>query len=283
MSAAGIRGEEGVAVSTSPMSTYRLLVRSLEKNGLAGTWSKGIRHVSASMRWALYRRAVEQGRLDPKGMFTLIYRKRIWSENDTPGASISGYGSSLAYTEGLRRNLAEILRTLGTRTLFDAPCGDFNWMHLVEFPPGMQYIGADIVDEMIDRNIRRHAGPGRQFRVFDIARDGFPQADLWFCRDCLFHLSYRDIHAALSGFVRSGIPHVLTTTHVNGGAFVNHDIRTGDWRRIDLCAEPFCFPSEVDHEIVDFVAPEPARKMCLWTREQIAASLPRLARAIEGA
>jgi len=263
------------------MSTVRLLVRSLEKNGLAGTWAKGLKHLSQTLRWAFYRRAVERGELDAKGMFTLIYRRRIWNDGDTPGSSLSGYGSSLAYTESLRQRLAEILRALGTRTLFDAPCGDFNWMRLVEFPPACQYIGADIVDELIQANRHRYGGPQRQFRVFDIARDEFPQADLWFCRDCLFHLSFCDIHAALSGFVRSGIPYLLTTTHVNAGDFANHDIRTGDWRRIDLCAEPFCFPSQVQHEVVDYVPPEPPRKMCLWTREQVAASLPRLAAAIQ--
>lgn len=271
-----------MSVSTSAMSAYQLLRRSLEKNGLAGTWSKGLRHLSASVRWSLYRRAVAQSRLDAKGMFTLIYRKRIWSECDTPGASISGYGSSLAYTAGLRLQLADILRALGTRTMFDAPCGDFNWMRLVEFPPDMTYIGADIVDDLIRENLRRHPAARRQFRVFDIARDAFPQADLWFCRDCLFHLSYRDIHAALGGFVRSGIPYLLTTTHDNhAGAFANHDIRTGDWRRIDLCADPFGLPRQVEHAIVDFVPPEPPRKMCLWTRAQVADSLPRLASAID--
>lgn len=262
------------------MSAYQVLVRSLHKNGLAGTWSKGIRHLSQSLRWALYRRQIERGTLDAKGIFTFIHRRRIWSECATPGESISGYGSSLAYTAALRQQLADLLRTLDIGTLFDAPCGDFNWMRFVEFPQGMQYVGADIVDALIDANIRRYADEGRRFLVFDITRDAFPRADVWFCRDCLFHLSYQDIHRALSGFVRSDVPFLLTTTHVNEGGFINRDIRTGDWRRIDLCAEPFCLPSAVEHEIIDFVQPEPPRKMCLWTREQVAASLPRLAAAL---
>jgi hypothetical protein len=262
------------------------LIRSLKKNGLVGTWSKGLRHISERVRAATHRRELARGRLDTKGIFTLIYQKRIWSECDTPGSSISGYGSSIDYTVRLREQLAQLLRELGVKTLFDAPCGDFNWMRLVDYPAGVTYLGADIVNDLIAANTARYANAQRRFMVFDIITDPFPSADLWLCRDCLFHLSYRDIHRALSGFVRSGTPYVLTTTYIRNpspGAttLANRDIVTGDWRVIDLCSEPFGFPAEAEREIIDFVPPELPKKLCLWTRAQVAACLPAIAQFLE--
>jgi hypothetical protein len=37
--------------------------------------------------------------------------------------------------------------------LLDIPCGDFNWMKLLNL--GVDYIGADIVGELIAENRRR--------------------------------------------------------------------------------------------------------------------------------
>jgi hypothetical protein len=66
----------------------------------------------------------------------------------------------------------------------------------------------------------------------------FPKVDLWLCRDCLFHLSNRDILLALRNFLASGTPLVFTTTHLNSAVFENVDIRTGGFRRIDLFSAP---------------------------------------------
>src|SRR5215469_16733610 len=60
------------------VSTYHVLIRSLKKNGLVGTWYKGLRHISERVRAARHRRELARGRLGTKGIFTLIYQKRIW-------------------------------------------------------------------------------------------------------------------------------------------------------------------------------------------------------------
>ena len=69
------------------------------------------------------------------------------------------------------------------------------------------------------RTARATAAPARRFLAFDIAADVFPDADLWFCRDCLFHLPTPAALAALRGFARSRIGFVMTTTHLNVTGF----------------------------------------------------------------
>jgi hypothetical protein len=54
------------------------------------------------------------------------------------------------------------------------------------------------------------------------------------------HLSFADIHRALSNVRRSRITYLVTTTFP--GCEVNEDIVTGDWRPLNLELEPFGFP-----------------------------------------
>jgi SAM-dependent methyltransferase len=208
----------------------------------------------------------------PEAVFAEIYRRNHWGNAE----SVSGYGSTLDNTASLRQALAGMFRTFGVDSVYDAPCGDFNWMREVVGATNVSYCGVDIVPELIESNQRRHESPTRTFKVGDITRDPFPEADLWICRDCFFHLSYADISRALHNFVRSDIPYVLMTTYVNEGRFVNRDIRTGDFRMIDLFTAPVSLPRDVKYRVDDTPADDSPREMCLWTREQIAAALPAM-------
>lgn len=70
--------------------------------------------------------------------------------------------------------------------------------------------------------------------------DPLPQNDLIIVRDCLVHLSYKDIYNAIKNIKSSGSKYLLTTTFTNHD--LNHDIVTGDWRAINL-QKPFNFSS----------------------------------------
>ncbi len=58
--------------------------------------------------------------------------------------SVSGAGSTLQYTKNFRQQLEKFLRFSGCYSLFDGPCGDFNWMKEVRLPQNMQYFGGDM-------------------------------------------------------------------------------------------------------------------------------------------
>lgn len=189
------------------------------------------------------------------------------------GESRSGPGSTLAYTVNLRSQLPILVETFGIRIFFDAPCGDFHWMKEVEFPPGLRYLGGDIAPSLIAANIEKYAAPGREFIEFDIAADPFPPCDVWFCRDCLFHLPDETIFQALHNFCASGVRLLMMTNHLNTTGFRNTDIEAGEFRLLDFHAAPFQLPREALFRIADYVHPYPQREMCLWSREQIAAAL----------
>ena len=179
-----------------------------------------------------------RGRADHAAIFGDIYRRRAWGDGET----VSGLGSTRARGADFSADLIELLRALNTRTLLDAPCGDFNWVaEVADSAP--RYVGVDVVPELIDANRARHGTDGRSFLHGDIARDALPTADVILCRDCLPHFSDRDVWATIRNFRRSGARYLLTTTFV--GRALNRGIRTGAWRALNLEAAPFRFPHPI--------------------------------------
>jgi hypothetical protein len=177
----------------------------------------------------------------------LWQRRRDWSlkevfqdayEGMSNLESASGGGSTLSATIRLRELLPQLLRELGTKSMLDAPCGDFNWMSRIPLPLDI-YLGCDIVPELIEKNKQKYENSKRRFSNLDITRDPLPRVDLILCRDCLVHFSYENILATIANFIKSGSKYLLTTTFTQREK--NKDIITGDWRPINLCKLPFCF------------------------------------------
>ena len=204
-----------------------------------------------------------------KRIFEDIASKNKWRNSE----SRSGDGSTLFYTRHLRHHLEAFVRNFEIRTFFDAPCGDFNWMRAVAFPPRVTYIGGDIAASLIKVNRRIYGGPRRRFLAFDIASSPFPEADVWFCRDCLFHLSEDLIFRALRHFCDSKIKLLMMTTHINKAGFANLDVKAGGFRLVDFFSEPYALPKDVLYRVADYIEPYPPREMCVWTRQQVTAAL----------
>lgn len=210
---------------------------------------------------------------DLKAVFEGIAANNKWQESE----SVSGAGSTISYTYNLRRELELFVREFDIKTFFDAPCGDFNWMKEVSFPKGMSYLGGDIAAPLIDADKDKYSSAARRFMEFDITNDRFPDCDVWFCRDCLFHLPFELIFRALTGYCRSNSKFLMMTNHLNTTGFRNADIRPGEFRLLDFHIEPFFLPREVLYRVPDYVYPFPQREMCVWTRGQIADALARRA------
>lgn len=247
------------------------LRNSLRQDGLMRTLQRSARYPVNRLKNRWYYRML--GKSTPSEIFGAIYEKNLWGDRE----SVSGGGSSLAATESVRRALPRLFEKFGILSLFDAPCGDFYWMQHVVQETGIDYHGADIVPPMIAKNNETYGRGDIRFSVLDITRDPFPHADLWFCRDCLIHLSDRDVLAALTNFADSGIAYILTTTVARDSGIANCDIPTGQYREINLYAAPFSLPADALARMDDAAS---GGEMALWSREQVAAALPAMRRAI---
>ena len=153
------------------------------------------------------------------------------------------------------------------RSLLDAPCGDYNWFRFVARSRDVQYLGGDVVKPLISRNQQAFGNASTRFLHLDILRDDLPDADLWICRDCLFHFSNADIAATMENFARSKIRYLLTSTHADCRR--NVDVPTGGFRLLNLQRPPFNFCKPIEF-IDDWVDGYPVKKLGLWERTSLA-------------
>ena len=165
-----------------------------------------------------------------KEVFTNIYESNLWTSEE----SRSGLGSELKSTEVIRRELPELFKKFKRESVLDIPCGDFNWMQHVDMN-NVNYIGADIVDKMIESN--NITFPNMDFRVLDLTESELPKVDLIFVRDLLGHFNYQNVNKALQNIIRSGSKYLLTTSFTRW--HYNVDIENGGWRPINLMLQPF--------------------------------------------
>lgn len=167
-----------------------------------------------------------------KKVFNRIYENNEWGSEE----SKSGGGSELRTTEKIREEIPNVISKFNIKSFLDIPCGDFNWMSKVDLND-VEYIGADIVDDLIKNNIEKY--PNIDFRVIDITEDELPKVDLVFVRDLFGHFDYRNIAFAINNLVDSGSKYLLTTSFTKWD--YNTDIENGDWRPINLLIKPFNF------------------------------------------
>ena len=206
---------------------------------------------------------------DIESVFTTIYRTNRWGDLE----SVSGSGSTIRYTESIRKELPLIIDKYAINSILDAPCGDFNWMKNVLENTGVNYIGGDIAKPLIERNKLLYSNFGT-FIHMDITKDDLPKVDLMIVRDCLFHLSEENVKLFLLNFVKSDIRYLLTTTHINhNDEFANSNIKNGDFRLLDLYSKPYSITTKVIYKFNDFIYPEPPREMILITRDMLNDSL----------
>jgi hypothetical protein len=212
---------------------------------------------------AFHNKVVESA--DRAEAFEQIFRSAGWDSDE----SLSGPGSEVARASAYRGRLRKTLDEFDLQSVFDAPCGDLNW--ILPAVEGRRYIGGDIAESLIAQLEKLH--PQLDLRRFDICTDRFPEADVWHCRDCLFHLPFDDIVKALTNFARSKIPYALLTTHKARLMHRNLDVPAGGWRYLDLEREPIGLPTPIRY-LKDYrIGRDFPRYVGLWSREQVSSVL----------
>ena len=205
-------------------------------------------------------------RLMPKKVvFSKIYHDNHWRGQNT----VSGTGSDLIQTSAIRQEIPILLKRINAKSLLDAACGDFNWMKEAKLDLE-KYIGVDIVPELIAQDQEKYGDGTREFMNLDITKDDLPQVDLILCRDCLVHLPFKHIFAAIHNFKKSRSEYLLTTTFTE--LEKNKDIVTGRWRPLNFQLPPFGFPKPIrliDEKCTEKDGKYSDKRLALWKLEDI--------------
>ena len=125
-----------------------------------------------------YSSNVERGRIrrfkNSEELFTSYYSNNRWDNIE----SLSGPGSTIEYTENIRKEIPELINQFSVQKILDAPCGDYNWFRKVPRNKNVFYIGGDIVEPMIRNNQELYKNDNTTFIKLDVTMDRIPDADL---------------------------------------------------------------------------------------------------------
>ena len=199
-------------------------------------------------------------------IFRDYYETNKWGDKE----SFSGEGSSIKNTINSRKTIKAIIKNYKIKSIFDVPCGDFNWMKLIDLEK-CYYIGGDIVSVLIDKNSRKFSNKKINFKVFNMINSIPPMVDLILCRDGLIHLSNKNCLKVLKNFKKSKSKFLLTTHFPNEKK--NLFIVDGMFRRINLQKKPFNLPNpiEIFEESMTINVKENRKKkfLALWKINEI--------------
>ena len=173
--------------------------------------------------------------------FTDIYKNNFWKISKEV-KSKSGPGSDDSQTQKIVNEIPLLLQQYDIKSIFDCPCGDFNWMNKI-ININYDYTGADIVEDLINTNKKHYISSKIKFITFNIANNVIKDTyDLIICRDLLVHFSYNDIKQTLINIKKSKCKYILLTTFPNK---LNVNCETPTWRPLNLEKAPFNFPKPI--------------------------------------
>ncbi len=170
-----------------------------------------------------------------KDAFTEIYTINDWGNRE----SVSGSGSTKASASLIIERLPEAFKTLNIKRLYDAACGDFNWMKGVVKHLDY-YRGADIVELLIEDNKSKYETDNIKFKVSNMISDNIENEnfDAILLRDVLVHLPDKYVIDVLEKLKKCGIKYLIATDFSE--LENNIDIESfGLWRPINLEIKPF--------------------------------------------
>ena len=172
--------------------------------------------------------------------FDLIYENNFWTSKE----SGSGLGSVEETTQKIREALPVLFKKYNIKSVLDAPCGDYNWMKLVD-KQGIDYIGCDIVKSVIEANSSKYSDQNVKFLNLNLTKDDLPCVDLILCRDCFQHIVYDDILKIINNFKRSKSKYLLTTSYPL--TYKNWDIKiNGDYRPLNISKSPINLKNHIE-------------------------------------
>tara|TARA_Y100000389_G_scaffold200737_1_gene241822 strand:- start:45 stop:761 length:717 start_codon:yes stop_codon:yes gene_type:complete len=178
-----------------------------------------------------------------KLVFTSIYKSNHWVQKDDnltkESLSISGHGSNLNTKQyfNLEKNFTKLIDDYKIESILDMPCGDFLWLHEIIKEKNIDYLGIDIVEDLIDSNKTRYKKKNFNFISSDILNfETDKKFDLIVIRDLFIHIKNSDISRIIQNIKKMNFNFIALNSYTNEK---NKDVITGQHRKVNLLIEPF--------------------------------------------
>jgi SAM-dependent methyltransferase len=212
-----------------------------------------------------------------ENIFSSIFRQGLWHSKVK-----SGEGSIPSRNRRYVKILRDFIREKQIRSVVDLGCGDWSFSRQIDWS-GIDYLGIDIVPELIDSLNARFRRPGVRFLCDNIVTCPLPRADLAISKDVLQHLPSPLVSQYLERL--SYFKYAVLTNDrlkyeprswrrswrlVETPVKPNTDIEPGDWRLLRLNDPPFRLGAEVLADLPYWHTNGIHRKeVLLWTNPEL--------------
>jgi SAM-dependent methyltransferase len=201
--------------------------------------------------WARIRQ--QYGQLSVAEAFVQTYRDKLWGEHEGD-EFFSGFGSLDKFAAPMSNGLLDLLVN-AIKKIVDLGCGDFRIGNKICSATSVNFVGVDIVPELIQFNQSRYGNATISFKCLDIIEDDLPDGDICLIRQVLQHLSNSQISRVLANC--SKFSYLVVTEDVYCGRRMrqNVDIMLGPDNRLHkrsgvfLDKAPFCLRTQSVLEI----------------------------------
>jgi SAM-dependent methyltransferase len=155
-------------------------------------WAKRVRREL----WIRPRMKKTYGSLPVAEAFRRIYFTKSWGSDGKP--FFSGAGSYGAVSDEYCAEVSAFIKNQKVRRVVDLGCGDFSVGRRIVETSEVEYIGVDIVPELIDYHKSHIYVPNVSFLCANIMTDKLPSGDLCLIRQVFQHLSNGEINQVLA-------------------------------------------------------------------------------------
>ena len=178
-----------------------------------------------------------------KKVFTSIYKSNHWVQDEdilpSENISVSGHGSNINTEQffNLKKNFNDFIHNYKIESILDMPCGDFLWMKEIIKDKKINYLGVDIVRELIEKNNNKFQNNDINFENHDILKYSPSKSfDLIIIRDLFIHIDNSDILEILNKIKNIDFKFIALNSYDNK---INTNVIIGKHRKINLLNHPF--------------------------------------------
>lgn len=185
-------------------------------------WAKDMEGKTTQEHWdALFDR---QRKIKPDG-------KSVWLPK----------GDVYRHSGKLVEELPRLFKELDIKTFIDVGCSDYYFQQTVDWS-GVDYLGLDIVQDMVDENKKNY--PGVNFDCKNPIIDPLPKSDMIFIRNVLLHTSLKECQRIIENVKASGSRYLMASTVRD--LEVNNETSHIWVVRRNLQLAPFNFPEPLE-------------------------------------
>ena len=142
----------------------------------------------------------EFDKLSNKEIFTKIYKEKIWNRESQLEFD-SGPGShDIKVTKPYVKAILEFLKDKKNSAVIDLGCGDFNIGSQI-YKHTKQYVAIDVVDILIQKNIKLYKSPNLTFKSLDITKNEIPSGDIILIKEVFQHITNDEIKVVLKKII----------------------------------------------------------------------------------